>query len=382
MAHGCVPCDRYFSSHQALQQHLDSPAHEFDCEECDKSFRSQHALQQHLDSSAHNFDCEECDKSFKSQHALQQHLDSSAHNFDCEECDKSFKSQHALQQHLDSSAHNFDCEECDKSFKSQHALQQHLGSSAHNFDCDECDKSFKSQHALQQHLGSSAHNFDCDECDKSFKIQHALQQHLDSPAHTTKALNNYPGIPRSEVASVFATACRLRFTQPTANSLSRQLKTNLEEAVISAIIAAALRLLPTDDTPQGVALRIEQHQVKAAKAKFAEDSFCAELARLGYKFRRESQQEGEALTPDIRFEEPIYVFGQLCWWLEFKNYFGFRKNPYVAVKDRRQFLKYATQIGSGAVVYKLGYETSHVNIDGVVTFREKEVLQGLRLQTA
>lgn len=41
----------------------------------------------------------------------------------------------------------------------------------------------------------------------------------------------------SKVAPVFATACRLRFTQPTANSLSRQLKTNLEETV---------RLSPTE----------------------------------------------------------------------------------------------------------------------------------------
>ncbi|KAG9228201.1 hypothetical protein BJ875DRAFT_508634 [Amylocarpus encephaloides] len=180
-------------------------------------------------------------------------------------------------------------------------------------------------------------------------------------------LNTYSGVPRSEVARVFATACRLRFTQPTAS-----------KAVISAIVVAALRLLPTDDTPEGIALRIEQHQVKAAKAKSAEDSFCGELTRLGYKFPRESQQEGEVVTPDIRFDEPIFVLGQLCWWLEFKNYLGFRKNLYVVVKDKKQFLKYATQIGPGAVVYKLGYETSLVNIVGVATFREREVLQGLR----
>ncbi|KAL5325413.1 hypothetical protein ACEPPN_006538 [Leptodophora sp. 'Broadleaf-Isolate-01'] len=328
MIYACVPCDRYFGSNQSLQQHLDSPVHDFHCDECDRPFRSQHALQQHLDSPAHDFDCDECGRTFTNQHALQQHLESPAHTFDCEECDRIFKSQEALQQHQD----------------------------------------------------SPAHVFGCNECDRSFKNQHALQQHLDSSSHIPKALNSYSGIPRAEVAPVFATACRLRFTQPTATSLSKQVKTNLEEAVLSAIIAAALRLLPTVDTPEGIALRKEQIRVRAAKAKFAEDSFCAELTRLGYKFRRESQQEGEAVTPDIRFDEPISVFGQLCWWLEFKNYFGFRKNPFVAAKDKRQFLRYATQIGPGAVVYKLGFETSHVNIEGVVTFREKEVLQGLRLQ--
>ena len=93
---------------------------------------------------------------------------------------------------------------------------------------------------------------------------HALQQHLDSPIHVPKALNSYSGIPRSEVTPVFATAHRLRFTQPTADSLSRLIKTNLEEAVISAIIAAALRLLPTDDTPQGIELRTEQHRIQGS----------------------------------------------------------------------------------------------------------------------
>ncbi|CZT13841.1 uncharacterized protein RAG0_17333 [Rhynchosporium agropyri] len=247
--------------------------------------------------------------------------------------------------------------------------------------CDPCDRYFSSQQALQQHLDSPAHDFDCDECDRSFNSQQALQQHLNSSAHIPKDLISYHGVPRAEVAPVFATACRLRFIRPTADSLTKQVKTNLEEAVLSAIMAAALRLLPTDDTVEGIALRTEQSRVKAAKAKFAEDSFCMDLTRLGYKFRRESQQEGEAVTPDIRFDEPISVLGELCWWLEFKNYFGFRKNPFVAAKDKRQFLKYATQIGPGAVVYKLGFETSHVNIEGVVTFREKEVLQGLRSQT-
>lgn len=46
-----------------------------------------------------------------------------------------------------------------------------------------------------------------------------------------------------------------------------------------------------------------------------------------------------------------------------------------------QFRKYATQIGPGAVVYKLGFETDHVNINGVMTYREKEVLQGLEMKT-
>jgi hypothetical protein len=64
----------------------------------------------------------------------------------------------------------------------------------------------------------------------------------------------------------------------------------------------------------------------------------------------------------------------------FKNYFGFRENPFVASKNKKHFQKYATQIWPGAVVYRLGFETDHVNIDGVMTFREREVLQNLGIE--
>jgi hypothetical protein len=160
----------------------------------------------------------------------------------------------------------------------------------------------------------------------------------------------------------------------------RRTKTELEHQIVSALISAALRLLPTDDTPYGIALRTEKHQIKAAEAKCAEDSFCVALSRLGLKYIRESQQQGEASTPDILFRKPTIICGHLCFWLEFKNYFGFRENPFVASKNKKQFQKYATHIGPGAVVYKLGFESDHVNIDGVMTFREKEVLQDLGIK--
>ena len=69
----------------------------------------------------------------------------------------------------------------------------------------------------------------------------------------------------------------------------------------------------------------------------------------------------------------------MCTWLEYKNYFGFRSNPFVASASKKQYQKYAAQIGPGAVVYRLGFESGHVNIDGVMTFREKEVLQDLEM---
>jgi hypothetical protein len=137
--------------------------------------------------------------------------------------------------------------------------------------------------------------------------------------------------------------------------------------------------LLVDNTPEGIELQIEKHQIKAAEAKHAEDAFCAKLSRLGSDYLREDQQRAEiVLTPDVRFEEPTFICSHLCFWLEYKNYFGFRANLFVARQSKKQYWKYVTQIGPGAVVYKLGFETGHVNIDGVVTFREKEVLHDLR----
>jgi len=119
---------------------------------------------------------------------------------------------------------------------------------------------------------------------------------------------------------VYATAVRLRFEQPTVNDIRRKTGTELDEMIVSSLIGAARRLLPIDNTPQGNALRIEQHRIKLADSKRAEDTFCAELDRLGYVFLREAQQEGEAVTPDVRFIKPTNVCGHLCMWLEYKNY--------------------------------------------------------------
>ncbi|KAF4633640.1 hypothetical protein G7Y89_g4481 [Cudoniella acicularis] len=247
--------------------------------------------------------------------------------------------------------------------------QREQGEMAHG--CIPCDRSFGSQQALHQHLNSPAHKFECNECERSFGSQQALHQHLNSPTHVPATSIRYIGIPRSIVSPVYATAVRLRFRRPTVDDILRHTETELDNSIVSALIAAALRLLPIDDTPHGIALRTEKLRIKAAEAKHAEDSFCAELSQRGLIFLRESQQQGESSTPDVRFQQPISICGHLCMWLEYKNYFGFRENPFIASKNKKQYHKYATQIGPGAVVYKLGFEIGYVNIDDVMVFREK-----------
>ena len=66
--------------------------------------------------------------------------------------------------------------------------------------------------------------------------------------------------------------------------------------------------------------------------------------------------------------------------MEFKDFFGFRANPFLASQNEKQLRKYAAQIGQGAVVYKLGFETDHMNIEGVNILREEEVLMNLATQ--
>lgn len=64
-------------------------------------------------------------------------------------------------------------------------------------------------------------------------------------------------------------------------------------------------------------------------------------------------------------------------WVEYKDTFGFRDDSFVASKHKTQLEKYASQLGTGIVVFKLGFEAAHIRVPGVVCFREAEVLQWL-----
>ncbi|OBT43328.1 hypothetical protein VE00_06922 [Pseudogymnoascus sp. WSF 3629] len=183
-------------------------------------------------------------------------------------------------------------------------------------------------------------------------------------------LVEYLGLDRLVIAPVFAFAVRHRSQQPTVGLIIRRIKTALDGAIVSALLVAALRMLPVDNTPQGMAKRI----VRQAEAKSAEDAFVAGFDRLAYDYVTEDEQKSlSTLNPDIRFSKLTVVCGHLYLWLEYKDFFGFRANPYVARSNKKQFRKYAIEIGPGAVVYKLGFEIGHVDIEGVRLFHEEEV---------
>jgi len=83
------------------------------------------------------------------------------------------------------------------------------------------------------------------------------------------------------------------------------------------------------------------------------------------------------LTPDILLVAPTRICGSVCHWIEYKNYFGFKSDPFLHKRNRAQFKRYVAAYSSGMVVYKLGFETGLLSIEGVCCFREAEVVHWL-----
>jgi hypothetical protein len=118
------------------------------------------------------------------------------------------------------------------------------------------------------------------------------------------------------------------------------------------------------------------------RAYLQEVAFVNQVRDLGYEIPTKKEQRKGQLrsTPDIRFLEPILIDEHLCHWIECKTYFGFKSNPFIASKNKKQLKRYASEIGSGAVVYKLGFEIDHIVLAGIHSFREAEALHYLEQQ--
>ncbi|EMC97240.1 hypothetical protein BAUCODRAFT_444900 [Baudoinia panamericana UAMH 10762] len=203
----------------------------------------------------------------------------------------------------------------------------------------------------------------------------------------------YMGIPRTKVAIVFRKACELRSGNPTPSDVIQQTETDLENDVVSAILEAALRLLPVDKTPKGTEQRQQKADEKRHKAMVAEWAFVDQLCSLDNELLREQEQRDQIiasvrdgnnnvirLTPDVLFPRLKSVCGIACRWIEYKNTFGFRADPFVAARNKRQLRKYVAVFGNGMVVYKLGFECDFPRIEGVSCLREKEVLEWIEAE--
>ncbi|TKA74651.1 hypothetical protein B0A55_07965 [Friedmanniomyces simplex] len=108
--------------------------------------------------------------------------------------------------------------------------------------------------------------------------------------------------------------------------------------------------------------------VKFEQALAAEEAFLSHLRATGHQLLDEREQRQQIqvaiendhptirLTPDVLFQCPETICGQVCHWMEYKNTFGFKSNPFVHAKHKAQLHRYVKSFGEGMVVYKLGHE--------------------------
>ena len=205
------------------------------------------------------------------------------------------------------------------------------------------------------------------------------------------AMSTYDGVNGSVIKSIFRTACLLRFSSPQVDNIISRTGTALDSNVVSAILEGALRLLPPNNTLEGTTTRKAIMALKAEQASAAEAGFVAEVKRVLPELSDEQQQKEQIRTavengavaitkstPDILFTEPTNTCGVMCKWIEYKNMFGFKSNPFVHKKHRAQLRRYVEVFGHGMVVYKLGYESGLFSIAGLKCYREAEILLWLR----
>lgn len=299
----------------------------------------------------------------------------------------------------------FPCEPCKREFKTSNAFKQHLRDSQQHQSYSQCRNGSDAINELNHCLDHTPSNLR--KPSMSTKPTQRVLQHNKKIASTllVKEPTNhvfhcavdpepYSGIPSSQIQPVFRAACRLRYSDPQTSQILAATETTLETDIVAAIIEGALRLVAPDRSLVGETLRKQKVWAKAARALRAEVEFVDKVRPFQCKMMDETQQkqriqdavnEGSIdavrMTPDVLFLVPTVIHGVSCNWIEFKNSFGFKSDPFVHRKNRKQYQKYVTALGSGMVVYKLGYESGLLGMNGVACFREAEIVDWIQSQT-
>ncbi|TKA65111.1 hypothetical protein B0A55_12523 [Friedmanniomyces simplex] len=159
---------------------------------------------------------------------------------------------------------------------------------------------------------------------------------------------------------------QIRNTDATrVQQLDRQYSTYLCYRTVSAILEAALRLVPVDRGPEGTLQRQQKAAERARRAKDAELAFISLLISIDTKFLREDEQKERIVasikagdtdiirvTPDVLFTQPTNVCGFTCHWIEYKDTFGFRGEPFVAARNKKQIRNVITFGSKEFTVYE------------------------------
>jgi hypothetical protein len=87
---------------------------------------------------------------------------------------------------------------------------------------------------------------------------------------------------------------------------------NLDHEIVSVLVEAVLRLLPIENSSDGVRERQERDNRDADLAHQAEEGFATALAGRGHRFLTAREQTDMRLTPDVRFLVPTAICGHTC----------------------------------------------------------------------
>lgn len=294
-------------------------------------------------------------------------------------CGLEFHNWQHVQSHLSTHSAHKNCGRCRKGFWSPMPFEQHMR-----------DSSLHKQEERPSHWQSTNDTYDAvaEEEGTAYVTRHRA---ADLATNTVR----YNGVPPSTVKPVFRTSYRLRFSKPTVQDIIRSTGTALDPDIVGAILEGALRLLPSDESPEGKIARKTKMATKAAQALAAETAFAAKIQGYQPRSSKEAEQRERIrhaidagsvhvvkLTPDILFFEATQLCGFDCNWLEYKNMFGFKSNPFVHKKNKAQLQRYVAAFGKGMVVYRLGYESEHLVIDGLKVMREADLVRWINSQEA
>lgn len=373
----CFVCKREFDTIAAIEDHLKKSALDHPhCRQCNISFHSGNAFRRHVDSKyVHEWICQCCtpQQKWPSKDALDNHMASKP---TCHACKRYFESERKLERHVNQSDKPHpNCDRCRMKFSSQTQKEQHLRESVSHNMCQCCSPAidFKTAKKLQDHTQKRL-----DERQRAIDEQIRLLK--VKQLEGSMKFKNYNGIDRSLINPVFQAALKVKAYAPTVNAIRLITGTELDGDVVEAIIQAAGRTIKWSDDPQIRAMRLKVENELAAKAKAAEASLFEAFKNLGYKCLSENEQRkgAKGASPDILFDKPVMICGQMCRWLEYKYFFGFKANPFIHPKNVQQFRKYAQMFGPGCAVFSLGFEKNHVDVPNMAVFHEGQVREFLK----
>ncbi|KAF8251394.1 hypothetical protein K440DRAFT_647686 [Wilcoxina mikolae CBS 423.85] len=211
----CYPCDRYFSTQRALDQHLEnSSAHAvvYECETCNRCFSTEHAAGQHMNALDHwapSYECDTCTNVFTSQSAADRHMNLNGHwKHYCHDCERKFENANNLRMHLNSRTHrgtSVTCPFCKRSFVTASGVSHHLetGSCSHatNLNRDSLHQMIRNRDPnglitkkqLERHSEVEAtdkcwngYGYECYICHNVYNSLRELNRHINSGPHRQK----------------------------------------------------------------------------------------------------------------------------------------------------------------------------------------------------